>query len=347
MSARSDEGAGGLGGALLPDEAAAAPGLRGNRLAAFAGAREGVLAITLAVVLIGISLGSHGDFWAHVNINNLLVRIAITAIPAIGMTLVILTGGIDVSIGSMMGLVAAVGGLLFQAGWSVWAVAPIFLLLGAGFGLINAVIILGGRVPPVVATLGTLSIFRMAVFLVLGSNWITMIPPELTTLFITSHVWVLPTATVIALVMMVLFAIFLRSFRLGRYIYAIGNNAEAARLAGIKVGRLELYTYVLLGVFTGIAALLTLGQSPLVQNSTGTGFELGVIAAVVLGGTELSGGKGTILGTALGAIIVELVKDGVVLMHIQPFWGGVLLGGIILVSIGANRRFPGAHRAGG
>lgn len=346
MNARAEEQDGGARMPSTADDVPVASGAHVNRLAAFAGSREGVLAITLVVVLIVISLGSHGDFWSHVNINNLLVRIAITAIPAIGMTLVILTGGIDVSIGSMLGLVAAVGGLLFQAGWSVWVVAPVFLMLGAGFGLINATIILGGQVPPVVATLGTLSIFRMAVFLVLGSNWITTIPAELTTLFVTSHVWILPTATVIALVMMVLFAIFLRSFRLGRYIYAIGNNAEAARLAGIKVGRLELYTYVLLGIFTGIAALLTLGQSPLVQNSTGTGFELGVIAAVVLGGTELSGGKGTILGTALGTIIVELIKDGVVLMHIQPFWSGVLLGGIILVSIGANRRFPGATKAG-
>ncbi|MGC8468811.1 MAG: ABC transporter permease [Acetobacteraceae bacterium] len=317
---------------------------RRNRLAAFLREREGVLAVTLVLVLIGISIGSHGDFWSHVNITNLLVRGAITGIPAIGMTLVILTGGIDVSIGSMLGLVAATGGLMFEAGWPVAVVAPLFVVLGAGFGAVNAAIILGGRVPPVVATLGTLSIFRMAVFLVLGSNWITAIPPVLTTLFIAWHVGPLPVATVIALVLMVIFGVFMRGFRLGRHVYAIGNNKEAARLAGIKVRRIEFYTYVLLGAFTGIAALLTLGQSPLAQNSTGTGFELGVIAAVVLGGTELSGGRGTILGTALGTIIVELIEDGVVLMRIQPFWGGVLLGGIILFSIGVNRRWsPTAH----
>lgn len=303
--------------------------------------REGMLLITLVVVTIAISIGSNGNFWAPVNINNLLVSSAVTAIPAIGMTLVILTGGIDVSIGSMLGLVAAIGGKFFEAGWSIPAVAPLFLLAGALFGLVNAAIIIGGRVPPVVATLGTLSIFRMSVFLVTGASWITTIPYQLTVIFISDHVWFLPVATVMALVLMGGFAYFLRSFRLGRHIYAIGNNEEAARLAGIPVGRVKLYAYTLLGLFTGIAALLTLGQSPLVQTSTGTGFELGVIAAVVLGGTELSGGRGTILGTLLGTLIVELVNDGVVLMRIQPFWGGVLLGGIILLSIGVNRRWPG------
>ncbi len=330
---------------LIP--AVAPPGGQRSRLLAFLRTREGVLVVTLAVLLVGISVGSHGDFWSHVNITNLLVRSAITAIPAIGMTLVILTGGIDVSIGSMLGLVAAVGGLMFAANWPILVVAPAFVLFGAAFGLVNAVIILAGRVPPVVATLGTLSIFRMAVFLVLGSNWITAIPPELTTLFITSHLGPLPVATVIALVLLVIAGFFMRDFRLGRHIYAIGNNEEASRLAGIKVRRIEFYTYVLLGAFTGVAALLTLGQSPLVQNSTGSGFELGVIAAVVLGGTELSGGRGTIFGTALGTIIVELIKDSVILMRIQPFWGGVLLGGIILFSIGINRRWSASAKARG
>jgi ribose/xylose/arabinose/galactoside ABC-type transport system permease subunit len=309
--------------------------------ARFAKGREGVLLITLCLLVIVISIGSHGAFWAPVNLNNLMVSAAVTAIPAIGMTLVILTGGIDVSIGSMLGLVAAIGGKFFEAGWSIPAVAPLFCLIGAAFGLVNAAIIIGGRVPPVVATLGTLSIFRMCVFLVLGASWITMIPPELTVIFISDRLWFLPVASVMALVLMAVFAFFLRSFRLGRHIYAIGNNEEAARLAGVPVARIKLYAYTLLGMFTGIAALLTLGQSPLVQTSTGTGFELAVIAAVVLGGTELSGGRGTILGTLLGTLIVGLVNDGVVLMHIQPFWGGVLLGGIILLSIGVNQRWPG------
>lgn len=300
--------------------------------------RETALLVTLVVLAALIAFGSHGALWSPVNMDNLLVSAAITAIPAIGMTVVILTGGIDVSTGSMLGLIAAIGGLCFEANWSLAAVVPVFCLAGAGLGLVNAMLIIPGRVPPVIATLGTLSIFRMLVFLVLGSNWITAIPASLTTVFIVTRVGPLPMASVIALVMLAAAAVFLRWFRLGRHVYAIGNNEEAARLSGIRVRQIKLYAYTVLGLLTGIAALMTLGQSPMVQTSTGEGFELKVIAAVVLGGTELSGGRGSILGTLLGTLIVELVGDGVVLLHIQPFWSGVLLGAIILFSVGAAWR---------
>lgn len=311
---------------------------RGRRPLPLPAGREAALLVTLVVLGALIAIGSHGALWTPVNMDNLLVSAAITAIPAIGMTVVILTGGIDVSTGSMLGLIAAIGGLCFEANWSLAAVVPVFCLAGAGLGLVNAALIIPGRVPPVIATLGTLSIFRMLVFLVLGSNWITAIPPSLTTVFIVTRVGPLPMASVIALLMLIAAAIFLRWFRLGRHVYAIGNNEEAARLSGIRVQRIKLYAYTVLGLLTGIAALMTLGQSPMVQTSTGEGFELKVIAAVVLGGTELAGGRGSILGTLLGTLIVELVGDGVVLLHIQPFWSGVLLGAIILFSVGAAWR---------
>lgn len=300
------------------------------------GGRETALLVALIFVTLAVTVVSHGTFWDPVNIHSLMVSSAITAIPATGMTIVILTGGIDVSIGSMLGLVAAIGGTAFEAGWPLPLVAPLFCVLGAAFGLLNALIILRGGVPPVVATLGTLSIYRMCVFLVLGSNWITAIPPELTTIFIATRIADLPVVAVIALLLMGAVALVLRVHRGGRHVYAVGNNDEAARLSGISVERIRLISYVLLGACTGAAALLQLGQSPLVQTSTGTGFELSVIAAVVLGGTELSGGRGTVLGTLLGTLIVGLITDGIVLTRIQPFWGGVILGLIILVSVGAS-----------
>ncbi len=308
---------------------------RGRPLFAVAG-REAALLGALVVVTLAVSIVSHGTFWNPVNIRSLLVTSAITAIPATGMTIVILTGGIDVSIGSMLGLVAAIGGLAFEAGWPLPLVAPLFCATGGLLGLVNALVILQGGVPPVVATLGTLSIFRMCVFLVLGSNWITAIPPALTTIFIATRIGPLPMVAVIALLFMAGAAFILRAHRGGRHVYAVGNNEEAARLSGIPVRRIRLISYVLLGICTGAAALVQLGQSPLVQTSTGEGFELSVIAAVVLGGTELAGGRGTLLGTLLGTLIVSLVTDAIVLMHIQPFWGGVVLGLIILASVGAG-----------
>ena len=299
--------------------------------------REAALLAALLVVGVAVSLVSHGGFWNPVNVRSLMVTTAITAIPATGMTIVILTGGIDVSIGSMLGLVAAIGGTAFKAHWPLGVVAPLFCVLGGLLGLLNAAIILLGGVPAVVATLGTLSIFRMCVFLVTGSNWISAIPPALTTIFVADRLLGVPVAAVIALALMAVVALFLRWHRIGRHVYAVGNNDEAARLSGVRVTRVRLGAYVMLGICTGAAALLELGQSPLVQTSTGTGFELDVIAAVVLGGTELSGGRGTVFGTLLGTLIVGLVTDAIVLMHIQPFWGGVLLGLIILASVGASR----------
>jgi ribose/xylose/arabinose/galactoside ABC-type transport system permease subunit len=300
--------------------------------------REALLLITLAVLVAGIGMFSHGAFWSRINLDNLFVSSAITLIPAIGMTVVILTGGIDVSTGSMLGLTAAIGGSCFAAGWSLAATVPVFLLTGAGLGLVNAVLIIKGKIPPVIATLGTLSIYRMIVFIVLGSNWITQIPPVLTRVFVVDHALWLPVVALIALGFVIVASLFLRYFRWGRHVYALGNNEEAARLAGIRPERIKLAAYVMLGLLTGFAALLTLGQSPMVQTSTGSGFVLQVIAAVVLGGTSLSGGRGTMAGTLLGTLVVQVVDDGIVLLHIQPFWNGVALGVIILAAIGLSSR---------
>jgi ribose transport system permease protein len=321
------------GAAEAADESGAGAWLRQA-----AAEREAWLAITLAALIALVTWGSGGTFWSSVNLNNLLVGAAVTAIPALGMTVVVLTGGIDVSTGSMLGLVAAIGGSCFAAGWSLAAATPVFLLAGMGLGLVNALLIIVGRIPPIVATLGTLSIYRMLVFVVLGSNWITAIPPSLTVIFAVDRIAFLPVMAVLALAMYALADVFLRQFRLGRHVYALGNNEEAARPSGIRPARIKLAAYIGLGALTGLAALLTLAQSPLVQTSTGAGFVLQVIAAVVVGGTELTGGRGTLVGTLLGTLLVQVVDDGIVLMHIQPFWSGVALGTVILVSFGAGLR---------
>jgi ribose/xylose/arabinose/galactoside ABC-type transport system permease subunit len=301
-------------------------------------AREYLLAATLIVIVIAVSFGSHGNFWQQSNLTNFFISSAIIAIPAVGMTMVILTGGIDVSVGSMFGLVAAAGGWVCEQGFGMPVALPVFIAAGALLGLINGAIITYARVPPIIATLGTLSIFRAAVFLLLGNHWITDIPASFTMIFMIDKLWVLPLGAVLALVVMAIFALFLSRWPAGRHIYAIGNNEEAARLAGINVRRLKLLTYVATGVLVGLAVPVGLGHSPMVQTSTGTGFVLTVIAAVVLGGTELTGGRGTMLGTLLGTLLVGLVDDGVVLLHIQPFWSGVILGAIIVVSVAFAQR---------
>lgn len=298
-------------------------------------AREYLLVAGVVVITLAITLGSGGNFWQLSNLNNLFVTTAITLVPAVGMTIVIVTGGIDVSVGSMLGLVAVAGGTAFEHGFGLAAATPVFLVAGAVLGLLNGLLITYGRVPPVIATLGTLSVYRAAAFILLGNHWITMIPPSVTETFVLTKLWVLPFAAVLALLILAAFMVFLNRFPTGRHVFAIGNNEEAARLNGIGVDRIKLFAYTLMGALIGVAALMSLGHSPMVQTSTGTGFELTVIAAVVLGGTELTGGRGSLFGTLLGAILVGLVQNGVVLLHIQPFWSGVVLGVIILVSVGS------------
>ncbi|RJS91486.1 ABC transporter permease [Salinisphaera sp. Q1T1-3] len=297
--------------------------------------RELLLVVGVIVITAGISIGSSGNFWAASNLTNLMISTAITLVPAIGMTVIIVTGGIDVSVGSMLGLVAVAGGTAFEYGLGLAAATPVFLIAGAILGLINGALITYGRVPPVIATLGTLSVYRAAAFLFLGNHWITMIPPSVTETMVLTQPLGVPVAVWIALVLLALGMVFLARLPRGRHIFAIGNNENAARLNGIPVERIKLAAYTLTGVLVGVAALMSLGHSPMVQTTTGTGFELTVIAAVVLGGTELTGGRGSLLGTLLGAILVGLVQNGVVLLHIQPFWSGVVLGVIILVSVGS------------
>ena len=298
-------------------------------------ARELLLIVGVIVITAGIAIGSHGNFWAASNLTNLMISTAITLVPAVGMTVIILTGGIDVSVGSMLGLVAVAGGTAFEHGVGLAAATPVFLAAGAILGFVNGALITYGRVPPVIATLGTLSVYRAAAFIFLGNHWITMIPPTVTETMVLTQPLGIPVAVWISLIVLAICMVFLARLPRGRHVFAIGNNENAARLNGIPVERIKLAAYTITGVLVGIAALMSLGHSPMVQTTTGTGFELTVIAAVVLGGTELTGGRGSLFGTLLGAILVGLVDNGVVLLHIQPFWSGVVLGVIILVSVGS------------
>lgn len=298
--------------------------------------REGVLLFVVLILGILIEVVSHGGLLRHASLNNLLMNIAIVSTSAIGMTFVILTAGIDVSIGAIVGLSTAVAAHIFEAHGGIPLAITVLVGVGALLGLLNSVVVSFAKVPPIIATLGTMSIFRMLVFVVLGGKWISAIPFSITHIFVLTKVWVLPIALVISIALMTMSSLMLSHSRRGRWLYALGDNPEGVRLAGVSATKLVIFAYTAMGVLSAVSALFMLAQSPLAQNNTGTGFELTVIAAVILGGTELMGGKGTIIGSFLGAIIVALVQDGVILLHIQPFWTGVILGAIILVSVASS-----------
>lgn len=294
---------------------------------------EVALAGMIVLVVAVTSLSTQGRFWTEANLNSVLVDAAMTAVPAIGMTFVIITGGIDVSVGAILGLSATIIGLTYNSGLPVWVATLCGLSSGLIMGMLNGTVITALNIPPIITTLGFLSVWSAAIYLFLGGSWITNIPPIYTKFFIQDNWWGVPMAMWFALIVVVVFTWIATKRPWGRYLYAIGNNTEAARVIGVPVASSTIGAYALLGMLSSAAAVIHLGLSPLVQATTGSGFELSVIAAVVVGGTDIVGGRGTIYGSLLGAILVETISDAVVLFHIQAFWQGVAMGFIILIAV--------------
>jgi ribose/xylose/arabinose/galactoside ABC-type transport system permease subunit len=308
--------------------------------------REHNYVATLALVdlaaLVVLTLTTHG-FLSTINVKTCCVDVAIDIGPAVGLTMVLLTGGIDVSIGSVMAVDAAVVGIMFEHGAPLWLGMLVGLAGGAGAGALNAALVVLTKVPPIVATLATSQIWLAVSFVLIGSNWITAVPLSLTQVVAVDSIGPVPWSLLVMLLVMGIVAYFLRHRRLGRVIYAIGNNEEAARTAGLSIVWGKLVVYVVLGLLTGIGMVLLIGQSPVVNEQTGSGVLLPVLAAVVVGGTSITGGRGSVLGSFLGVVLVELVNDAVILYHINPFWDDAVLGGIILVAVVAG--FAGGDKS--
>lgn len=311
-----------------------ATGLRG-RGAALVRSREAT--VVGFILILGLYLEvATGRFLTLDNLGNVLLSSAGTAIVALGMTLVILTGGIDVSVGSMLGVVSVAVGYAAAAGWSLIAIILVALATGTLLGSANGAVIAFGGIMPIIATLGTLNILRALTFQLLRAKWISDLPATLSTfgLGLALHV---PIAAWIALALAFAFVYLAVRRPLGRHIYAIGGNVEAARLAGIDLVRATLFVYAITGMLVGVAALIYVGQTGIVQSNSGVGFELQVIAAVVLGGTSILGGRGSVAGSALGAFLVAEIKNGLTLLNISGLAEGMVSGVLILLAVGLDR----------
>jgi ribose/xylose/arabinose/galactoside ABC-type transport system permease subunit len=295
-----------------------------------------ILGLVILIIVVATSIGSRGQFWTAANLDSLLVDTAMTAIPAIGMTFVIIMGGIDVSVGAILGLSVTILGLSYNSLPSVLMATTVGLIAGLIMGLLNGLTIAYLNIPPIITTLGFLSIWSAAIYLFLGGNWLTNIPSTYTQLLVMSKILGLPTAIWAALALIAIFSWISIKRPWGRYVYAIGNNPQAARIQGIPLRFTMIVAYSLLGLLSACAGIINLAISPLVQSTTGSGFELAVIAAVVVGGTDIVGGRGTVYGSFLGALLVEIIDDAVILLHIQAFWQGVATGLIILVAVVAG-----------
>jgi ribose/xylose/arabinose/galactoside ABC-type transport system permease subunit len=279
---------------------------------------------------------SNSSFFTSYNIFNVLRQTAPIMIVGFGMTLILATGGIDLSVGSMVALTAVISSDLLSKGFGLTTI--IFSNLGIGLiiGLINGFFVVQG-IPPFIVTLALLTAVRGSAFVYSDGYATTIILQKFLELG-RGRIGVVPLPVIIALFIGV-FAYFLLNYtRLGTYILAVGGNQEAARLQGVSVNFVKLFTYILTGCLAALAGLIITARLGNGTPNAGQGFELDVVTAVVLGGTSLSGGKATIFGTVIGAIFVGFIRNGLNLQGVSPFWVQVITGVVLLAAIYFNSK---------
>jgi ribose transport system permease protein len=302
--------------------------------------------IALALMFIALSFASD-KFLTVDNTLNVLRQISVNLCLSLGMTLVILTGGIDLSVGSLLALSGAIAAGVLKHGvplpwfgvslqFTIVGAVLTGLLVGLVCGGLNGIVITRFRIPPFVATLGMLSIARGLTQLWTNGFPVTGLGAGFG--FIgTGHFLRVPMPVWISSGLVLIFFLVTRNTAIGRYVYAVGGNEQAARLSGVNVERVKVFVYTLAGGLTGIAGLLLTARLDSATPSAGFGYELDSIAAVVIGGTSLSGGRGSIFGTVIGCLIIGILNNGLVLLEVSPFWQQVIKGTVILVAVALDK----------
>jgi ribose transport system permease protein len=305
-------------------------------------ASESSLLLILVVLFIFLSFASP-TFLTVRNLSNLGRQTSINGIVALGMTFVIISGGIDLSVGAVVGLSGMVAAMLMSSGTNVLVAMLAAVGVGALVGLINGAVIFYGKVPPFIATLGTMTVARGVIMLISGAAMVAGLPRSFTA-FSQSEYLKIPSMIIVWAVFAVIAFIITRWTEFGRNVYIIGSNLEAARLSGINVARATIGVYILCPVFAGVAGILFTSRIANGVPTAGQGYELEAIAAAVIGGASLSGAEGSILGTVIGAIIMQLLRNGGNLLSINPFILEILIGSLIVVTVMLDQRNKGRKR---
>jgi ribose transport system permease protein len=284
----------------------------------------------LGILSLGLSLISP-YFFTLSNILNLMDQSVITGIVSIGQTFVILIAGIDLSVGSLTGATGIVLGLSLQTLPLPLAIA-VAIIAGGLAGFVNGYIITKGRVAAFIVTLGMMSVGRSMAYVLSGANSISQLPDELGDLA-SATVFGIPLNFVVLVVLYAIAWYYLTFTKGGRTIYAIGSNAEAARTAGLRVEFYSILVYVISGALSAVAAVFLAARILSIDPIAATGLELDTIAAVVIGGASLFGGRGTIIGTFIGVVIMVLIRNGLNLLNVNPYWQGTAIGSIIVAAV--------------
>ncbi|MDB6179614.1 ABC transporter permease [Paracoccus sp. Z330] len=298
--------------------------------------RQKWLPIALATIVLGATLSTVSPaFLTFSNLESILVQSSVTAIMAIGMAFVIMSGGIDISVGAILFFTSALFAQLMMDTGSYPLAFAAALACSTGLGLLNGILVVRFGISPLITTLATYSIYRGAAIHLTGAQNIP-VPREMGFLG-NGEIWGIPVPILLLGLIFVIGIYALTQTRLGVYVRAIGNSDRSARESGLPIARVTIAVYAIGGVLAGISALILLARVGGLQSGIGIGIEFTVIAAVILGGTKLTGGTGTVTGSVIGAVFLVLIDNGLNLMNASPYIYDIVRGGVLLVAVAVDR----------
>ena len=296
------------------------------------------LLIALGILIMIIGVQKPGIFFLPANILNIGQAVTMLGLVALAETVVIIMGGLDLSAGSVVGLVSILIALSMRDNNNIFVGIAMGLIAGAAAGLFNGLLITKGRIEPIIATLGTMAVFRGLAFTVTNGAPIGIMDKAFNKIG-SGHVLGIPNPVIILILVALGFYILLNLTYMGRHIYAVGGNAVAAGLTGININRYKLGVYALSGLIAGVAAIILTARSNAGQPNAGVNFELDAITAAALGGTAMSGGKGSVLGTILGVLIIGVLNNGMVLLGVSQFYQFIARGALLIIAVLIQRWF--------
>lgn len=293
--------------------------------------------IALLAICAGLAVVSR-DFLTVGNVLDVTRQVSINALISFGMTLTILLGGIDLSVGSILAVASVLTALLMKAGWDAPLATLIGIFAGALMGAVNGLVIARGKVAPFIATLGLMTLLRGVALVLSNGSPISGFTSSFFALQGGGYVaHLVPVPVVWMLVMFVLFWFVLTKTVFGRHVYATGGNEDAARLSGVKTDGVQIVVYTISGAMAAMAGMILTSRLDSAQPTAGAGYELDAITAVVLGGTSLAGGRGWIFGTLIGALLIGVLNNGLNLMGVSSFYQQVIRGSVILLAVLLDR----------
>ncbi|HSK99220.1 MAG TPA: ABC transporter permease [Rubrobacteraceae bacterium] len=292
-------------------------------------------ALVFLVVLVAVFSLSSDRFLSRSNFESIVVSVAVLGVIALAVNQVVLCAEIDISTGSMMGLCAVAAGMVASSTGGLVLPLLAAVAVGATAGAVNGLLVTLGRIPAIIVTLGMLYALRGVILLVTGGTWITGIPAE-TRVLGTGSVLGIDAPVIILLALFLIMELVSRHSTWGRNTFAVGGNRRAARFAGLPINRTRFLAFALVGVFVGVASMIYLGRAGSIQTNTGTGLELQVIAAVVIGGTSIAGGRGSALAALTGAVVIGVILNGLILLGVPGIWQSAVLGALILFAVATD-----------